>query len=436
MYDKITDLKSGRVRFHEIKTEKFKMSRLSFNFILPADKDGSPKIRLMLATLMRGCRKYPSVISINKKLDEIYGATVSWRCVSVGDKHVFKISSEMLGNRFRFADDSESIVERVCEVILDILFDPLLGDDGLLPEANFESEKKLAIDAIMAKINDQKAYASEKCKRLMFGDSPLGVGTEGSLEQIKNMTLEDVSRSVKRLLEGSAVECYYYGNDDVDGVKDMIDRAFSGIGRENIFSCGREYCFECDDSEIKRGHDSMDVAQSRLNIGIVCDTVMSDGEYYAAVLFNDILGGSSQSKLFMNVREKNSLCYYCYSSYHSASGTIMIGCGIKAENYESAYNEIIAQAEEMKRGNISDEEIENSKKMFISGIKQMYDNPGAMEAYHFRRVLAGIEELPEQSIEGVLAVTKEDIVAVADKMKICAVYFLEGTSDTEDFDDE
>lgn len=436
MYDKITDLKSGKVRFHEIKTDKFKMSRLSFNFILPADREGSPKIRLMLATLMRGCRKYPSVISINKKLDEIYGATVSWRCVSVGDKHVFKISSEMLGNRFRFSGDCDSIVERVCQVILDILFDPLLGDDGLLPEANFESEKKLAIDAIMAKINDQKAYASEKCKRLMFGDSPLGVGTEGSLEQIKNMTLEDISRSIRHFLERSAVECYYYGNDDVDGVKDMIDRAFSGIERENIFSCGREYCFECDDSEIKRGHDSMDVAQSRLNIGIVCDTVMSDGEYYAAVLFNDILGGSSQSKLFMNVREKNSLCYYCYSSYHSASGTIMIGCGIKAENYRKAYDEIIAQAEEMKRGNISDEEIENSKKMFISGIKQMYDNPGAMEAYHFRRVLAGIEELPEQSIEGVLAVTREDIVAVANKMKICAVYFLEGKGNGEDEDDE
>ena len=436
MYDKITDLKSGKVRFHEIKTDKFKMSRLSFNFILPADREGSPKIRLMLATLMRGCRKYPSVISINKKLDEIYGATVSWRCVSVGDKHVFKISSEMLGNRFRFSGDCDSIVERVCQVILDILFDPLLGDDGLLPEANFESEKKLAIDAIMAKINDQKAYASEKCKRLMFGDSPLGVGTEGSLEQIKNMTLKDVSRSIRHFLERSAVECYYYGNDDVDGVKEMIDRAFSGIERENIFSCGREYCFECDDSEIKRGHDSMDVAQSRLNIGIVCDTVMSDGEYYAAVLFNDILGGSSQSKLFMNVREKNSLCYYCYSSYHSASGTIMIGCGIKAENYRKAYNEIIAQAEEMKRGNISDEEIENSKKMFISGIKQMYDNPGAMEAYHFRRVLAGIEELPEQSIEGVLAVTREDIVAVANKMKICAVYFLEGKGNGEDEDDE
>ena len=436
MYDKITDLKSGKVRFHEIKTDKFKMSRLSFNFILPADREGSPKIRLMLATLMRGCRKYPSVISINKKLDEIYGATVSWRCVSVGDKHVFKISSEMLGNRFRFSGDCDSIVERVCQVILDILFDPLLGDDGLLPEANFESEKKLAIDAIMAKINDQKAYASEKCKRLMFGDSPLGVGTEGSLEQIKNMTLEEVSRSIRHFLERSAVECYYYGTDDVDGVKEMIDRAFSGIERENIFSCGKEYCFECDDSEIKRGHDSMDVAQSRLNIGIVCDTVMSDGEYYAAVLFNDILGGSSQSKLFMNVREKNSLCYYCYSSYASATGTIMIACGIKSENRDVAYEEIKAQLVEMQKGNFSSEDIETAKRTLISSVTQSSDSPAALEAFKFRRFLAGIEEDVTDVINGLNGVTKEEIISVAEKVRFDSVYFLSATEEEEECEDE
>ena len=197
MYDKITDLKSGGVRFHEVETDRFKMSRLSFNFILPADRERSPIVRLMLATMMRGCRKYPSVISINKKLDEIYGATVAWRAVTVGDKHIFKISCEILGNRFRFADDSENIVERVCAVILDILFDPLIDERGLLSEANFESEKKLAIDAIQAKINNPKAYAAEKCRKLLYGDSPLGVGTEGDLEQIKNMTLEDVSSNVK-----------------------------------------------------------------------------------------------------------------------------------------------------------------------------------------------------------------------------------------------
>lgn len=436
MYDKITDLKSGGVRFHEVETDRFKMSRLSFNFILPADRERSPIVRLMLATMMRGCRKYPSVISINKKLDEIYGATVAWRAVTVGDKHIFKISCEILGNRFRFADDSENIVERVCAVILDILFDPLIDERGLLSEANFESEKKLAIDAIQAKINNPKAYAAEKCRKLLYGDSPLGVGTEGDLEQIKNMTLEDVSSNVKTFLKDSTVECYYYGNDDVSGVKKMIDDAFSKIERENASVRGSEYCFEPESDDIKREKDSMDVSQSRLNIGAVCGTVMSDADYYAVCVFNEIFGGSSQSKLFMNVREKQSLCYYCYSSYHSASGVIMIGCGIKAENYDRAYAEIVAQLDDMKCGNITDAEIENSKKMMISGIKQMWDNPSAMEAFNFRRVLAGIDELPEQTVEKVMAVTKSDIIAAANKVKISAVYFLEGNGDGEEADYE
>ncbi len=436
MYEKITDLTSGGVRFHEIKTDKFKMSRLSFNFIMPADRERSPITRLMLATMMRGCRKYPSVISINKKLDEIYGATVAWRVVSVGDKHIFKISCEMLGNRFRFSGDDESIVDRVCAVVLDILFDPLLDEKGLLPETNFESEKKLAIDAILAKINDQKAYASEKCKKLLYGDSPLGISTEGDEEQIRNVTLDDVSANLKYFLKNSTVECYYYGNDDVNEVKNMINNAFADVGREKSKTLGEEYCFVPKNEEICRYTESMDVSQSRLNIGAVCKTVMSDVDYYAICVFNEIFGGSSQSKLFMNVREKNSLCYYCYSSYHSASGVIMIGCGIKAENCEKTYNEILFQLEEMQKGNISDAEIDNSKKMIISGLKQMTDNPAAMEAFNFRRVLAGINELPEQSIEKVLSVTKDDIVKAANKLKISTVYFLEGKGDSEDCDYE
>jgi predicted Zn-dependent peptidase len=114
----------------------------------------------------------------------------------------------------------------------------------------------------------------------------------------------------------------------------------------------------------------------------------------------------------------------------------MIGCGIKAENYEKAYSEIVAQLDDMKCGNITDAEIDNSKRMIISGIKQMWDNPSAMEAYNFRRVLAGVDELPEQTIEKVLAVTKSDIVAVANKIRISAIYFLEGKGDGEEVDYE
>jgi predicted Zn-dependent peptidase len=180
----------------------------------------------------------------------------------------------------------------------------------------------------------------------------------------------------------------------------------------------------------------MNVSQSRLNIGLTSGVVMSDEEYYAMSLFNEIFGGSSVAKLFMNVREKQSLCYYCYSSYSSATGTLMIGCGIKKENREKAYVEIEKQLSEMQLGNFDENEINAAKRTIISGILQMSDNPSAIEAFKFRRFLAGVSETAEEAIERVNKVTCEEIIAVAGKVKFDSVYFLCGEGEEEEEYDE
>lgn len=432
MHEEIKVLKEGRLRFHAVKTDKFKMSRLSFNFILPADVTRSPITRLMLATMMRGCRKYPTVIDINKRLDSLYGATVSWRPVGVGERHVFKISCEMLSNKYRLMGDSESIVDEVCRVVLEILMNPLLDENGLLPLSHFESEKRLMIDAIKAKINDQKAYAAEQCVRRMMEGSRLAISSLGTVEQVEGITLKDVSDNIAYFLKNSVVECYYYGQDDVDGVAEMVNSAFAACGRDEGGVLGEEYSFDRADRDVRAFEDTLDVGQSRLCIGCIGNVIMSDSDYYAMCLFNEIFGGSSVGKLFINVREKESLCYYCYSSYHSANGTIMIGCGIKAENKDKAYAEIIRQLNEMKAGNFTDGDISTAKRTIISGLRQISDSPSAMEAFGFRRYLAGISESVEECIKKVEAVSREEIVKVAKGVRPDTVYFLRGNGNGED----
>lgn len=436
MIEKNTVITECGARFHIFKTDKFKMSRLSINFILPADADRSPVTRLMLATMMRGCSKYPTVTKINKKLDELYGATVTWRPVSVGERHIFKISCEMLSNKYRFEGDTESIVLEVCRVVLDILLNPLLDDNGLLPKSHFESEKKLAIDAIRAKINDQKAYAADQCHKLMFGDSPLGITTEGSVEQIENITLEDVSGNIEYFLEHSMLECYYVGNDEMDDVVELVGEAFAPYKDVDKYKLTNERAFLREsEGSVHERCDVMDVSQSRFNIGYTSGIVMSDEDYHAMCLFNEIFGGSSVGKLFLNVREKQSLCYYCYSSYHSATGVIMVGCGIKAENRDLAFREIENQLEEMRAGNISDDEIRTAKRTVISGLKQMSDSPSATEAFHFRRYLATVEESAEECAAKIESVTLEEIVAVAQKVRLDTVYFLMGENEEDEYDE-
>ena len=436
MSQKIVERKEGALRFHAEKTDKFKMSRLSFNFILPADAERSPLTRLMLAVMMRGCKKYPSVVAINKKLDELYGATVTWRAITVGEKHIFKISCEMLSDRYTLPGDHVSPLREVCNVVLDILLDPMLDENGLLSAANFESEKKLLIDAIHAKINDQKAYAAEKCRDLMLQGEPCGISVEGSAEQIEGFTLRQVSDNITWFLKNATLECYYVGGEDTDEVAQLVSNRFATVHRDPIpLICLEKALARPADFEVRRGEDTMHVSQSRLNIGYTCGVVLSDAEYYAVTLFNEIFGGSSVGKLFINVREKKSLCYYCYSSYASATGVLGVGCGIKKENREKAFGEIEKQLREMQKGRFTDEEIESAKRTVISGMYQMGDSPSAIEAFLFRRYLAGVEETVEDCIGKITAVTKEMIVNVANKVKLDTVYFLSGDGEGDDFDE-
>ena len=163
---------------------------------------------------------------------------------------------------------------------------------------------------------------------------------------------------------------------------------------------------------------------------------MSDEDYYSMSLFNEMFGGSSVSKLFMNVREKQSLCYYCYSSYHSATGIIMIGCGIKPENRDKAFAEIENQLREMQSGRFSEEDIITAKRTVISGLRQISDSPSAIEAYKFRGFLAGVDETAEETIERLNAVGKDSIIAAAQRVRIDTVYFLSGNGEEEEWDDE
>jgi len=436
MFSKTIEKKAEALRFHIVNTDRFKMSRLSFNFILPADREKSPLTKLMLAVMMRGCRKYPSVVSINKRLDELYGATVTWRALEVGNRHIFKISCEMLSNRFRFANDSESIADSVGRVIMDILFDPLKDENGLLDLTNFESERKLAIDAIRAKINDQKAYAAEKCKDILFEGSGYGISVDGTIEQLEKITLKDVTDNIDHFLENAVLECYYVGNDNVASIIDLVTDRFSKIDRKNAAISVTEIPFHIDNNDCRMVEENMPVSQGRLNIGCTSGVVMSDKGYYSMSLFNEMFGGASVSKLFMNLREEQSLCYYCYSSYSSATGIIMIGCGIKPENRDKAIEEIQHQLSEMQQGNFTDDEIETAKRTLISGLRQIYDSPSSIEAYKIRRVITGINETVEDSISKVQNNKREDIISSALNIKLKTVYFLSGDCEEGGCDDE
>ena len=424
-----SDIYNGKLRLHTLTTDRFKMSRFSINFIVNSDARFSPLYKLMLAVMMRGSEKYPTITEINKALDERYDTTVAYTNARVGDKSIYKISCKLLKNKYVFKGDDTRILDEILEIVSDILFHPVKDEDGLLRASLVESEKRIEIDNINARINDPKAYASEQCSRHMFKGTRFEV-YGGNCELVASFTPRGLTEGIQRFFNECRIECFYVGDESHERILSLVEQNFP-------FGCDfdteikyAESIFESDRGEeyIEEEHD---VSQARLVLGYRCGTVLSDDDYYAMALFNEVFGGGSTSKLFMNVREKKSLCYYCYSSLHSATGTIKVGCGIDPSKKDDALSEIAAQLDAMKSGKISDAEIETAKRTVIAGLRQVNDSPSAIEAYTFRRILAGVEESIDDSREKISALSKEDVIKAAQKVTLDTIYFMNGYEEEE-----
>ena len=222
----------------------------------------------------------------------------------------------------------------------------------------------------------------------------------------------------------SDIRVFYVGSDEENYVKEKLEPLFGKIGNRTPVRLSEKYAYS-PATEYKEGEEKFNLTQGRLVLGLTCDSTIGDFDSSVMSMYNDILGGSSTSKLFMNVREKKSLCYYCGSANDNCCGTIMIHCGIKPENYQLALDEIKNQIEQMRLGNISDEEISVSKKGIINSLNQITDASVSIVTSSFKyKLLTGDVLSVEKRKNEILSITREDIVRFAQKVKINTVFFL------------
>ncbi len=432
----VLTVNNGKWRMTAIKTDKHKMSRLSFHFILPKDARRSPLTKLMLAVMLRGSEKYPTVTEINKRLDELYDTTVSLGNGSFGDKSVYTLSCKIIGDKFVFDSDNTDVLAETIDVVADILTSPLRDPSGLLYESYVESEKRIAIDAINSLINDQRAYAAKKCTEKMFAGSPYGITTGGDVKTVASFTARELTENLEYFRQNALVECYYIGAQDPSRIAELISDKFDAFSAVSANAEYTESAFVSPREKMQSVSETINVSQTRICMGYTCGTTLCDDDYFAMVIANELFGGSSVSKLFLNVREKKSLCYYCNSVYKSATGTIRVECGVAPQNAAAAIAEIEHQLCEFCGGSLTDSEMETAKRSLISGFKQIPDSVAATEAFMLRRLLAGSSQTIESCIESIKATDRDSILRAAKKIKLDTVYVLEGNESGEDYDDE
>ena len=397
---------------------KFKTSFLSAQFIAPLRRETAALNALLPTVLCRGTEQYPDMSSFEAQLDLLYGANVESSCRKRGENQLFGFVATCIDDAF--TPNGEKLLEPLAQLLGDLICHPAMEKGSLVP-AYVESEKTNLIDGIRSSINDKRTYAAKRLLEEMCADEPYGLSHVGEEETAAAITPGILTTHYRRQIATCRLELYYCGTADLERVKAAYEKAFADLSREQvaeIVPTTRRHA----PAEPKMVTESMDVTQGKLSLGF---RVESD-DPMAAMVMNAMFGGTSNAKLFMNVREKLSLCYYASSGFHRQKSIITVASGIEFADYQRAYDEILAQLEAMKNGDWEDWELTSAKSSIRNTLQTMADSAGRMEDFYMGQIATGQNDSPESMLAAVEAVTPERICAAAQSVVLDTVYFLKG----------
>ena len=417
---KQTEIKKG-IKLHTIKTEKFKTNLIAIMLTTKLNRENVTKNALVPAVLRRGTKNLTTQEEINKKLEEMYGASLDCGLDKTGDNQVLKFYIETVNDEF-LPQEAENMLKTSLEKIFEFVFNPYL-ENGCFKKEYVEQEKENIKQIIDGKIDNKARYSLDRCIEEMYKDKPYGLYKYGYVEDMKNINEKNLYEYYQQLINECKIDIFVSG---------IIDEETENIikNNENIIKLkDREPQYNEPKIIAKRTEkendvqESMDVTQGKLIIGMDLD-IDDDNLRFDVMIYNSIFGGSANSKLFQNVREKASLAYTASSSYYRFKNNIFINCGIEIKNYEKALEIIKQQIEDMKKGDFTDEEVENAKKGIIASIKTIDDEQDTEITYFFSQELSKSKCNIEQYMQRISEVTKDKVVDVANKVSIDTVYFL------------
>lgn len=412
------------VYLNYVHATKFKTGALSVQLITPLDEKTAAQGALLPAVLRRGTMRYPDMRSLSTALDLLYGASIAYTVRKKGENQCLGFVASFIDEAF--APAGEKLLEPMCDLLGELLLNPVTKGGRFVSEY-VESEKVNLIDAIRGSINDKRDYADMRLLQEMCANERYGIdrlGTEVRVNKITNQTLYPFYR---KLLSSAQIEMFYCGSADPARVEGALRRAFAGLPREEVIV--PVYAERCNAPEtVKYITEKMDVTQGKLSLGF---RVSSD-DAAAMMLANLIFGGYSNSKLFLNVREKLSLCYYASSGYHRSKGIITVSSGIEFKNYQTAYDEILAQLKAVQDGDFEAWEIDGARECLISSLRSREDSAGRMEENAIGQAATYQWESAEELIDALRAVTSERISAAAKTIRLDTVYFLTGEEEEAD----
>lgn len=415
------EIKKG-INLHIIKTNKFKTNLLSVFLSTPLSKENVTKNALIPAVLRRGSKNMKSQDEISIVLEEMYGASFDCGIDKIGDDQVLKFYLETISNEF--LPQNEDNLKEAIKILLEVVFNPLIENKEFNKEY-VDSEIKNLKQVIEGRKDSKASYAAERCIEEMYKDMPYSLYKYGNIEDLENIDSKKLYEQYIDLINNCKIDIFISGNIE-ENVKEEIlnnENIQALQEREAVYVINNKESRKKDKKQEQEISESMDINQGKLIIGL--DILEeNDKDKYTALLYNAILGGIPTSKMFQNVREKNSLAYTASSSFIRQKANVFIKCGIDIENYEKALQIIKEQLEDMKKGEFTDKNIEEAKINIISTINFIPEEQDTELMYYFSQELSGYEMNYEEYISKINSITREDIVELANRMQVNTIYFL------------
>lgn len=429
------ELKKG-IKIHLIKTDLFKTNLVSMIITTPLKRENVTKNALIPFLLKRGSMNFITHEQISLRLEELYGTSLNCGIDKVGDNQVIKFVTESIDNNYTL--NKEDLIKDVINLLVDISFNPYM-ENKRFNENIFETEKNHLKEIIEGKINNKDEYAFNRCLENMYELDGYGLYKFGYLEDLENISLDEISNYYFELIDNSKIDIYISGNFEEEHIKLLLinNKILSSLKerKPNYISTDLSTKNDKKVDNPKVINEKMDIKQGKLVVGYnILDK--QENSRNIGIVFNSILGDGASSMLFQNVREKEGLAYSARSSFIKPKNLIMITAGIEMQNYDKAVNIIKEQVENIKNGNFSDKYINNAKTFIISGIKNIEVEQDTEIVFYMGQELSGINFSIEEYINNIYCVTKEQIIEFAKTLKLNTIYFLtdsENQNGEEDF---
>ena len=378
------------IAYTSIVDEKFKTNLIRIRLITPLRMETASDHAVALGVIGVSNREYPDLSALTARLNELYGANIGVDIARRGDLQILSVSVSAIDNRF--ALEGEDITGEAVRILLNCVFAPNLEGNAFGEEV-FRSRKKELLDAVEAEINNKRGYALLQAQKTVYAGEPAMLSSYGTRETAEAVTAEAAYAAYKRLLETAQIEIYSVSAAPLPQVKEQIQTAFATIDRhpEQIAYTAASPL----KPEPKTVIDPMDVGQSKLVMGFKTDVE----DIHLMRLLNAMFGGTVSSKLFLNVREKLSLCYYCASNYIDSKRTMLVDSGVELANYETARDEILRQLDALRSGDFTDEEMDSALLSLVNSVRGTGDTPSGWVGWYFYLLCSGLDRTPQQEAE-------------------------------------